>query len=192
MILNQLRDSWEQQKRLSNSLQEWDMKYQTVCQHVHEACRLLSAKIPKVMSLQQTQENAHQGLHRLEMVFQGLRSQSCQDSVRMQAQIPRNLNVKLDHINSQMAILEQALQRCQQNMVETSDLEALKNVWSRNSGHLSAQIKSVQTQVSSVVLPQLEVFLGTETSTKEGLRRLNHQTSEETILHMVSEAFSVA
>jgi len=55
----------EQQKGLT--LQEWYYKYQTVCQHVHEACRLLSADIPKVMSLQQAQENAQQGLHRLKM-----------------------------------------------------------------------------------------------------------------------------
>jgi len=78
------------------------------------------------------------------------------------AQIPGNLEVKLDQINSQMASLGQALQGWQQNMVATSDLEALKNVWTRDVGHLSAQIKIVQTQVSTVVLPQLEVLLGTE------------------------------
>ncbi len=102
------------------------------------------------------------------------------------------MEFKLDQINSQMASLGQALQSCQQNMVATSDLEALKNVWTRDVGHLSAQIKIVQTQVSTVVLPQLEVLLGTESSTKESLRKLNQQTSEETILHMVSEALSVA
>jgi len=153
---------------------------------------LLSAGIPKAMSLQQAQENAQQGLHRREMEFQGLRVQSGQDLVRMQAQIPGNLEVKLDQINSQMASLWQALQSCQQNMAAISDLEALKNVWTRDVGHLSAQIKIVQTHASTVVLPQLEVLLGTEKSTKECLRRLNHQTSEETIRHMVSEALSVA
>jgi len=76
-----------------------------MCQHVHEVCKLLSAEIPKVMSLKQAQGNALQGLHRLEMEFQGLRNQSCQDMLRMQAQIPGNLDVKLDQYNSQMASL---------------------------------------------------------------------------------------
>jgi len=126
MIFSQLRDSWEQQKRMTNSLQESYEKYQTVCQHAHEACRLLSAEIPKLMSLQQAQENAQQGLYRLETEFQELTSQSCQDTVRMQWQIPGNLEVQLDQMNSQMASLGQASQSCQQNMVATSDLEAMK------------------------------------------------------------------
>jgi len=58
MIFTQIRDSWEQGKGLKNTLQEWYKKYQTVCQQVHEACRLLSAVIPKLMCLQQAQENA--------------------------------------------------------------------------------------------------------------------------------------
>jgi len=135
MIFNQLRGSWEQQKELIKSLQEWYRKYQTVCQHDHEACRLLSAGIPEVISLQQAQENAQQGLHRLEMEFQGLRVQSGQDMSRMQAQIPGSLDAKLEQINSQMASLGQALQSCQQIMVPTSDLEALKNVWTRDECH---------------------------------------------------------
>jgi len=91
--------------------------------------------------------------------------------VRMPSQISCNLDVKLEQINSQMASLGQASQSCQQNMVATSDPEALKNVWTRDAGHLSAQIKSAQTRVSTFVLPQLEVLMGTEASTKEGLRR---------------------
>jgi len=86
--------------------------------------------------------------------------------VRMQAQVPGNVDVKLDQTNSQIASLGQALQSCQQNMVATSDLEALKNVWSRDVGHLSAQIKSVQAQVSTVSIPQLEVLMGTESPNK--------------------------
>jgi len=110
----------------------------------------------------------------------------------MQAQMPCNLDVRLDLINSQIASLGQALQNCKENMVATSDLAALKTIWSRDVGHLSAQIQSLQAQVSTVVLPQLEVLMGTEGSTKEGSRRLSHQTSEETVLHLVSEALSVA
>jgi len=41
-IFTQLRDSWEQPKGLTSSLKEWYKKYQTVCQHVHEACFTLS------------------------------------------------------------------------------------------------------------------------------------------------------
>jgi len=98
--------------------------------------------------------------------------------VRVQTQIPGNLDVTLDQIYSQMAILGRALQSCQKNMVATSDLGDMKNFWSRDVGHLSAKMKSVQAQVYTVVLPQLEVLMGTESSTKEGLRRLSHQTSE--------------
>jgi len=55
--------------------------------------------------LQEAQENAQKGLHRLDMEFIGVRVQSGQDMVRMQ--IPGNLEVKLDQINSQMASLRQ-------------------------------------------------------------------------------------
>jgi len=87
-------------------------------------------RIPKVM--QRAQENAQQGLHQLEIESQGLRGQNCQDVVWIQAHIPGNLDVKLDQINSQMASLGHALQSCQQNMLATSDLEALKNVCTRD------------------------------------------------------------
>jgi len=103
MIFTQLRDPWEQQKGLTSSLQEWYKKYQTMCQHVHEACGLLSAEILKIISLQEAQENAQKGLHRLDMEFNGVRVQSGHNMVRMQ--IPGNLEIKLDQIKSQMASL---------------------------------------------------------------------------------------
>lgn len=39
-------------------------------------------------------------------------------------------------------------------------------------------------QVSSFVQPQLELLSGTENATREGLRRLSHQASEEAIRHV--------
>jgi len=91
-----------------------------------------------------------------------------------------------------MASLGQGFQWCHQTMVSISSLEALKDTWSKKLGHPSAQLKSVQAQVSSFVLLQWELLSGTESSTEEGLRILSDKKRGGTNAIWFTEALHVA
>jgi len=148
IIFTQLRDSWEQQKGLTNSLQEWYRKYQNGVSTRSRDLQIAVRRDPESHVFAASTRycptrNAPAG-NRISRTEKSNLPRHCAD----EAQIPGNVEVKLDQLNSQMASLVQALHSCQQNMVLTSDLEALKDIWSKDVGHSSVQMRNVLAQKS--------------------------------------------